>query len=87
MFGKVGRDRGQGILPMNTIYYHNVEKVGGVGVRVLPIITIMQCGHLNLFTSKQLDIINNVELLILQESLWDKLQIIIFINYARTSWE
>ena len=86
MFGKGGRDRGQGILPMNTIYYHNVEK-GGRGRGILSIITIMQCGHLNLFTSKQLDIINSMELIILQESLWDKLQIIIFINYARTSWE
>ena len=53
----------------------------------MPIITRMQCGHLDLFTSKQLDIINSMELIILQESLWDKLQIIIFINYAWTSWK
>ena len=63
-----------------------MEKGGrGRGQGILPIITIIQCGHLNLFTSKQLDIINSMELLILQESLWDKLQIVIFINYARTS--
>ena len=68
------------LLPFITIMWKR-------GRSIMPIITRMQCGHLNLFTSKQLDIINSMELIILQESLWDKLQIIIFINYAWTSWK